>query len=122
MNSRLLQIRNFYNLTQEEFGNKLGLKKSSISLYESGKRDLTPQTIKLICREFPINAEWLVNGTGEMLNVNDDDLLSENLAKILMHEDDFVKKVFLNLSSLTQDEWDIIKQSIAILTKGTSIK
>lgn len=53
-------------MTQEKFGEKIGMKKNSISQIESGKNSLTEQMFKSICREFNVNPEWLREGTGDM--------------------------------------------------------
>jgi transcriptional regulator with XRE-family HTH domain len=50
------------NLTMEKFGERIGLKKSAVSLIESGKNSLTDANIKSICREFGVDYMWLTTG------------------------------------------------------------
>ena len=64
MNERIKRIRKEAKLSQEEFGNKLGITKASISRIESGINNPSDQTIMLICREFNVNEEWLHTGKG----------------------------------------------------------
>ena len=52
--------------TLEKFGAKIGLSKTAISDIENGRRNLTEQSFKSICREFSVNPEWLRDGSGEM--------------------------------------------------------
>lgn len=66
MQSRIKSLRKKLNLTQEEFGKRLGMKKNSISQIENGVNSLTEQLLVSICREFGINENWLRNGDGEM--------------------------------------------------------
>ena len=62
INLRVKEIRNKFQLSQEDFGNKLGLSKSSISNIENGTRNVTKKHIKLICTIFNINELWLTTG------------------------------------------------------------
>ena len=61
---RLKRIRTENKLTQEEFGRKIGIGKTSISKLESGENNPSEQTIKLICSEFNVNEHWLRTGEG----------------------------------------------------------
>ena len=57
-------IRKGKDISQEEFGNKIGITRSSVSLLESGRNNPSEQTIKLICQEFSVNELWLRTGQG----------------------------------------------------------
>ena len=64
MSERIKQIRKGKDISQEEFGNKIGITRSSVSLLESGRNNPSEQTIKLICQEFSVNELWLRSGQG----------------------------------------------------------
>lgn len=64
MHLRLKKIRTENRLTQEEFGRKIGIGKTSVSKLESGENNPSERTIKLICSEFNINEHWLRTGKG----------------------------------------------------------
>ncbi len=64
--NRVKKLRKELGLTQEEFGEKLGLKKNSISQIENGVNSLTEQLSLSICREFRVSQEWLRTGKGRM--------------------------------------------------------
>lgn len=50
------RIRLANNLTQEEFGERIGLQKSAVAKYENGKRlDMKRSTIVKICEEFDVS-------------------------------------------------------------------
>ena len=63
---RVLRNKNNLNLTQTEFGARIGLKQTAIGLYENGDRNVSDRSISDICREFNVNEEWLRTGGGEM--------------------------------------------------------
>lgn len=63
---RVREVRKSLGLTLEKFGEKIGMKKNSVSQIENGKNNVTDANIKSICREFGINEEWLRTGSGEM--------------------------------------------------------
>lgn len=76
-NERVKQIRKAENLTLDQFGARIGMKKSSISDIENGRRSLTEQSRLLICREFNVNEHWLRTGSGEMTVASDTFSLDE---------------------------------------------
>lgn len=65
MNERIKQIRKDNNLTQTEFGEKIGVKGNTITNYETGLRNPSDAIIKAICREFNVNELWLRTGQGK---------------------------------------------------------
>lgn len=70
MNTRIKEIRESRNLTQEEFGKKIGSARNTIANYENGNRNPSNSVILSICREFNVNEEWLRTGQGEMFKKN----------------------------------------------------
>jgi transcriptional regulator with XRE-family HTH domain len=63
---RLIAIRKALKLNQDEFGERLGLKRSALSMIESNANGLTEKNIKLIGMVFNVNEDWLRTGQGEM--------------------------------------------------------
>lgn len=91
MNERIRQIRKENKLSQEDFGKKIGIGKTSVSKLESGENNPSDRTIILICKEFDINEEWLRTGKGEMkAPINEDDRYSHNLSKLAMTDDETI--------------------------------
>lgn len=62
VNNRIKQLRIGLNLTQEEFGSRIGLSKSGISNIENGTRPVSQRHIKLISKEFGVSEWWLGHG------------------------------------------------------------
>lgn len=66
MNERIKKIRKTLGITQQEFANRLNIKRGAIANYEIGRNEPIDAVVSLICREFSINEEWLRYGTGDM--------------------------------------------------------
>lgn len=93
MNKRIKELRKKYlNLTQVEFGKRLGMKGNSISDIENAKNGVSETLIKLICSEFRVNEEWLRNGNGNVFNrYNEESLLYQALSEYNLNN--FQKKM-----------------------------
>ena len=103
MNERLKDVRKALKLSQEAFAERLGMKGSSVSLLESGQRNITEQVIKSICREFNVDYIWLTTGDGEMFIDSDDDII-ETIDRIMISENEFHKNLFKTFARLDEDE------------------
>ena len=66
MRERLKQLRKTLGITQQEFADKIGIKRNSYANYETGRNTPIDAIILSICREFNVNESWLRNGEGEM--------------------------------------------------------
>ncbi len=66
MKERIKKIRKELDMTQQEFAEKIGVKRNSFANYETGRNTPIEAVIKSICREFNVNEEWLRTGNGEM--------------------------------------------------------
>lgn len=71
MNERVIELRKILNLTQEQFANKIGLKRTSLSSIELHKCNVSETVIISICSKFSVNETWLRTGEGEMFNIKD---------------------------------------------------
>ena len=97
---RMIRKHPNVNLTLEKFGEKLGIKKSALSLIENGKN-------KSICREFRVNYFWLTKEKGEpFIDIPDtalDDLADD------YDLDNIDKKIIQKYLELSADQRDVIK-------------
>lgn len=66
MKDRIKKLRKELDLTQQEFADKLGIKRNTVATYETGKSNPSDAAVLLICKTFNVNEEWLRIGTGEM--------------------------------------------------------
>lgn len=80
---RIKSIRKTLGLTLEKFGDRIGLKKNSVSQIENDRNNLTEANARAICREFNVNEEWLKNGTGEMFAISEEEEVSDLVSDLL---------------------------------------
>ena len=115
MKDRIKQLRQTLDLTQEEFGKRIGLVKSGISRIENGTTGTTEQTLRSMCREFGASYLWLTTGEGSMFENGDDvAALHVMVDQVMASENERVKQIFKNLGDFTEDDW---RQVNAVLDK-----
>ena len=100
---RIREVRKTLGLTLEKFGEKIGMKKNSVSQIENGKNSVTEQVVKSICREFNVDYIWLTTGDGEMFVDTDDDFI-ERIDRIMVGEDDARKNLFKALLEASDED------------------
>ena len=117
MNERIRELRKYLGLTLEKFGDPIGVKKSTLSSMENGASGVTTQMIKSICREYNVNEEWLVNGTGEMFSeVDREDQIMRWAASVLKEDSaSFRKRFVAMLSSLRDEDWLFLEEKARML-------
>lgn len=103
MNERIRKLRKHLDLTQEAFGEKIGVKRNTIATYEMGRSEPSNAAVSLICKTFGVNEKWLRYGEGEMFVPKTTDAL-DSLVKErgLTHGDQIVIEKFLNLNPETR--------------------
>lgn len=119
MNERIKEIRKDLGMTLEKFGEPIGLKKSALSLLESGRNALTDRTIKDICRVYNVNEEWLRTGEGEMyLPLDREEEIAKLTVGLFLEESDSFKNRFISmLARMTDDEWALLESMVDKLKK-----
>ena len=100
---RIREVRKNLGLTLEKFGEKIGMKKNSVSQLENGKNSVTEQVVKAICREYNVDYMWLTTGDGEMFIDTDDDFI-ERIDRIMAGEDEARKNLFKFMLELSDDD------------------
>ncbi len=92
-------------MTQEKFGNELGVTKTAISKMELGIYSVTDTMIRLICSTFNVNETWLRTGEGEMFcEISEDDQLMRIMAMATKVENQKLKDALLLLPKLSDDQ------------------
>lgn len=66
MDERIKELRKILGFTQQEFSERIGVKRNTVAQYEMGRNPPTDTVITLICREFNVSEVWLRTGEGEM--------------------------------------------------------
>lgn len=107
MNERIRMLRKHLGLTLEQFGERIGLKKSVLSRFENGHSTPQEQTLRLICREFSVSYAWLKEGVGDMFIAADED---DAVNRLMLGQDEFPKQVFRALAAMPPEGWTALKQ------------
>ena len=113
-NERVKAVRQALGLSQQEFGSRIGIKISAMSYLESGKSRLTESNAILICKEFNVSRNWLLNGTGEMFLPESSDSLDA-----LAEQYDLTpleREIFENYCKLSKAQrlafWDVMQKIV----------
>ena len=106
MNQRLKALRKRLGLTQQEFSNRLGIKRNTVATYEAGKSNPSDAAVLLICREFNVNENWLRTGEGgdkNMFHPNSNSALDQLKNEYQLTDDALVMiEQFVKLKPETQ--------------------
>lgn len=106
---RIREVRKALGLTLEKFGERIGIKKNSVSQIENGVNNLTEQMTKAICREFHVDYIWLTSGEGDMFLDADDDF-KEQIDQIMASETDARKNLFKFMLTLSEDDVEAMQR------------
>lgn len=113
MKERLKELRKALGLKQYEFAEKLNIKRTTYTNYETGLNNPTDAVIGLICRTFNVNEKWLRKGEGEMfIDVTRDQQIFNFMNKLEVDDSEF-KRQFINmLCNMTDDEWNMVEKKM----------
>lgn len=94
MNERIKIVRKEAGMKQSEFAERLGIKASTVTSYETGVRVPSDAIITSICREFRVSETWLRTGEGEMfLPVDADKELEQIIDEIRVSDDELIRAI-----------------------------
>ncbi|MFQ9567868.1 MAG: helix-turn-helix domain-containing protein [Roseburia inulinivorans] len=112
MSERLKKLRKALDLTQQEFADRLGIKRNTVAQYEIGRNEPIDAVIISICREFDVNEEWLRTGKGDMFLPLDRNADIARLTKLLLNEesDSFKNRFISMLANLSVEEWEFLER------------
>ena len=125
MNIRIKNIRKNLKLTQEEFGNRLGVSRNVITNIESGRVVPKESFLKLISKEFNVSKEWLENGSDDPDEnaLSDQDIkLADIFAKLTLDKSSKKIKKIKNLIETIYELEEEYIDALEILTIGLSNK
>lgn len=107
---RVKEIRKALDLTLDKFGEKVGVKKQTVSRIENGVNNVTDQMVLSICREFNVNYDYLMNGEGEMFDDLPQTVLDELCAQYDL--DDLDRTLVEMYIEMPEQVRDYLKQEI----------
>ncbi len=107
MKERIKKIRKQRKWTQTDFAARVGVTRDVVASWETGRVEPPEAVIRLICREYAINYDWLKNGR-EPMNVPVDRQTVDKLEQIMNGDNEFLKTALRGLSELPEEAWEAI--------------
>lgn len=101
-------------MSMEAFGSRLGVSRDVINNIEHSRLAKPEQKLslyKLICSEFNVSEEWLLNGTGEMFASNEAEY-STLIDQIMTGENEFAKNIFKTFALFEEEDWEALQRMI----------
>lgn len=116
MKERIRKLRRSLDMTQQEFADRIGIKRNTIANYETGRNDPVDSVVSLICREFNVNENWLRTGEGDMFVERTRDEQIASFFEDLQSDttDPFKRQFILTLSALDDAEWEMLKNVVQL--------
>ena len=99
MANRIRELRKQNDMTMKQLGEKLGLGESTISQYETGKREPDIKTLLKISECFNVSVDYLMTGKDMEFTVEMADKDSE-----LLFMEKRIKEYALKLSKLSEED------------------
>lgn len=114
MNERIKQLRLELGMSQEEFGNRLGVGRGAITNIELNKVKPKPLFVSLICKTYGVRETWLRTGEGPMYTTMDEaDELNRIFEEVGASDDELVKAAI-------RVYWRLDEKEKAAIRKQTS--
>jgi transcriptional regulator with XRE-family HTH domain len=119
MDERIKAIRKALGLTQQEFADRLGIQRSTIAQYETGRNNPIDAVVSLICREYNVDEVWLRTGEGEMFRprTREDDIAAFFGQVLGGRCTDFQRRMVSVLSRLSAAEWELLESKMKELAE-----
>ena len=111
LQERIKFVRKTKGLTQQDFADKLGLKRNTVGGYEIGTVAPSDRTISDICREFGVNEVWLRNGEGEPFQEETrQEQITRFAAQTVKGSDEFRKAFVSMLAKMDTKDWETLSK------------
>lgn len=101
-------------MSQEAFAERLGVSRSvikNIELNALARPDQKLSLYKLICSEFNISEEWLLNGAGDMWD-NKEAEYGTLIDRVMTGENEFAKNIFKTFALFDEKDWEALQAMI----------
>ena len=117
-NERITLLRKTLNLSQTEFGERLGVSRGVIKNIDEKNTEPKPLLLQQIVKEYNVDPYWLETGEGDMfLPTTKDDAIIQFAATVLADKEDSFRRRFVTmLSNLSDDGWKFLEKTLDELT------
>ncbi len=112
MDNRIKELRKSLGLTQQEFADRLNIKRGAIANYEIGRNVPIDAVISLICKEFNVNENWLRTGEGEMFKQFTEQEKLMKYTALLLKDDDSIVASAIQALIITYEKLDDANKSV----------
>lgn len=124
IHERIKELRKKHlKMSQTAFGERLGVSRSVINNIELNVLARPEQKLslyKLICSEFNVSEDWLLNGTGEMFTSEEAEY-STMIDQIMTGENEFAKNIFKTFSSFDLEDWEALERIIKKISSAVDL-
>jgi transcriptional regulator with XRE-family HTH domain len=109
---RIKTLRKALGLTQQEFADKIGIKRGAVANYELGRNEPIDAVLSLICREFHVDEHWLRTGEGEMfVRLSLEEELAQYAAQVLTDPAQELQRELLRIMArLDPQDWSALER------------
>ena len=116
---RIKEVRNYFHVTQQEFADRIKVKRNTVATYEMGRSIPSDAAIALICKEYGINELWLRTGDGDMLIDNPKAIEISNLLSDLQKadENDFKCRLISALARLDEKGLESLEHLVDMISE-----
>lgn len=114
--------KNILKMTQTEFAEHLGVTRTvikNIELNSLARPDQKLSLYKLICSEFNVREEWLLNNEGEIYENNKIEF-SELIERIMSGENEFAKNIFKTFALFDEKDWESLQHMIDLYKNASN--
>lgn len=121
LNERIKKLRKVLDLTQQEFADRLSIKRNTVATYERGKSDPSDAAVILICKTFNVSEKWLRTGEGGdaamFVEVPKNEALAAQIESFLQGgTDSFRERLVSLLLRLSPEQWGALEGYLLELT------
>ena len=114
MNERIKRLRSKLEMTQQEFADRLGIKRGTLANYEIGRNEPIDAVISLMCKEFHVNEIWIRTCEGGDDNMftkmDEDDRYSINLGKLSKTENQMARNMLNAIAEASPEKLKHIEE------------
>ena len=116
MKDRFKELRKVLGMTQQEFADRLAVSRNNIAGYEVGKSAPSESVIRLVCKEFSVNEEWLRTGSGEMFVSQKTSMRVQAwIDRVLAGRPEDIRfRTVSLLADMPEEWWDILADRLAV--------
>ncbi len=115
---RFRQIRRASRITQEEFGQMLGVSRQTVNAYENDRQRPPLDMMEKVCREQGISPYWLLTGQGEPKTDTPYQPAEDSRIPMAVSEEPLAPEQLALISYITEDQGRAVKLARFLLDKG----